>query len=153
CLWLTGQDGRPYFVPDEVLWEFACRAGTETAWSTGTEANDASMTAWANPESNGKLQVPGGKSANPFGLFDMLGNAEEVCDSDTGSPVARGGHASLPLLLCRCASRVPISASETYSRRGVRVAIALAPAQARIKPQEARQQQQARKNADQPADL
>jgi formylglycine-generating enzyme required for sulfatase activity/tetratricopeptide (TPR) repeat protein len=130
CLWLTGVDGRLYFVPGENEWEFACRAGTQTPWPTGTEANDASLTAWAHPESNGKLHRPGGKCANAFGLFDMLGNVEEVCDSDTGSPTARGGHASLPLLLCRSASRVPIPASETYYRRGVRLAFAILPADA-----------------------
>jgi formylglycine-generating enzyme required for sulfatase activity len=121
CRWLSGVDGREYYIPNQQEWEFACRAGTETHWYCGNDLEQLDGIAWTLLNAGGKTHAVGQKAPNAFGLYDMLGNAEEVCVSDTGMPTARGGHTSLPLL-CRSSSRVPVPLKETYYRRGVRIA-------------------------------
>jgi formylglycine-generating enzyme required for sulfatase activity/tetratricopeptide (TPR) repeat protein len=121
CRWLSGVDGREYYVPNEQEWEFACRAGIDTHWYSGNDLELLDGAAWTLLNAGGKTHAVGQKAPNAFGLYDMLGNAEEVCVSDTGMPTARGGHVSAPLL-CRCSSRVPVPLKETYYRRGVRIA-------------------------------
>src|SRR5262249_48286045 len=90
-------------------------------WYCGNDLEQLDGTAWTLLNAGGKTHAVGQKAANALGLYDMLGNAEEVCVSDSGMPTARGGHTSLPLL-CRSSSRVPVPLKETYYRRGVRIA-------------------------------
>jgi formylglycine-generating enzyme required for sulfatase activity len=122
CRWLSSVDGREYYVPNEAEWEFACRAGTQGQWYVGDDVEKLDVTAWTLRNGDGKMHPVGKKAPNAFGLYDMLGNAEEVCVSDAGMPTARGGHISNPLL-ARCATRVPVSVKETFYRRGVRLAL------------------------------
>ena len=58
-------------VPTEAQWEFACRAGTETA----RYADDVDRIAWYSCDAP---QPVGLKEPNAWGLYDMLGNVDET---------------------------------------------------------------------------
>jgi formylglycine-generating enzyme required for sulfatase activity len=77
-------DGYQYRLPTEAEWEYVCRAGTTTEWSTGASLS-TSQANFNNP-SSGQTTVIGSYAANPWGLFDMHGNVWEWClDSWDGS--------------------------------------------------------------------
>jgi|GEM_PF-1245219 len=69
--------GLPYRIPTESEWEFACRAGTDTAWWFGDKGESAAEFMWLGQQTS---QPCGQKPANPFGLHDMHGNAWERCE-------------------------------------------------------------------------
>lgn len=66
-------------LPTEAEWEYACRAGTRTAFYTGDTEADLARAAWYEGNSNGVSHPVGQKEPNGFGLFDMLGNVGECC--------------------------------------------------------------------------
>ena len=64
-----------YRLPTEAEWEYACRAGTTTAYSFGDEITAADVN-----YDFGKLVVVGSYKPNTFGLYDMHGNVLEWCE-------------------------------------------------------------------------
>ncbi len=68
-------DGVQLSLPSEAQWEYACRAGTETA--RYLEKLDA--IAWYDENSGNETHSVAGKEANSWGLYDMLGNVWEWC--------------------------------------------------------------------------
>jgi len=72
--------GRIYRLPTEAEWEYACRAGSTTAWSFGDLASE--LEDYAYFLNNAELRRPamiGIRSTNSWGLYDMHGNVWEWC--------------------------------------------------------------------------
>jgi formylglycine-generating enzyme required for sulfatase activity len=83
CRRLSKQEGVEYRLPTEAEWEYACRAGTTTSYSFGDDASKLGQYAWygKNAWDIGEKYAHrvGQKLPNPWGLYDMHGNAWEWC--------------------------------------------------------------------------
>ena len=88
--WLSAVTGQQFRLPSEAEWEYACRAGTSTAWHFGDDSRRLDAYAWDVENSNdaGPALV-GRRKPNPWGLYDMHGNvAEWVLDEFTADGYA-----------------------------------------------------------------
>lgn len=124
--WVSAKTGQFYRLPTEAEWEYACRAGTTTAYSFGDDPAQLGDYAWYSANSPDKYQLVGKKKPNPWGLYDMHGNVMEWT-LDQHAPkgyaglglenpwnvstkpypqVARGGSWLDTVPLLRCGSRV-----------------------------------------------
>jgi formylglycine-generating enzyme required for sulfatase activity len=96
CRWLSQREGKICRLPTEAEWEYACRAGTTTLFSTGDDPDslqgaanlaDASLQRkhphvnWGVAWDDGFATTApvGSFQPNAFGLYDMHGNAWEWC--------------------------------------------------------------------------
>ncbi len=77
CQWLSKKEGRTYRLPTEAEWEYACRAGSATAFHTG----DTLAVEQANiaGDRRNRTRPVGSYKPNAWGLYDMHGNVEEWC--------------------------------------------------------------------------
>jgi len=103
CDWLSKKSGKTVTLPTEAQWEYACRAGTTTAYPWGDNPDDGK--GWANcADQSLKKKIPNQAGVaffswddgyvftspvasfkpNAFGLYDMIGNAWQWCQDRYG---------------------------------------------------------------------
>ena len=154
CEWLSKKEGLPYRLPTEAEWEYACRAGTATAFSSGDALPGEFI---QNPDNSwypcprrgrGRAEVVplhvGKRPPNPWGLHDMHGNVEEWCHdwygpyvaNDQADPVgridglfrvARGGSHSTFAFYMRSANRMGALPEDRSRYIGFRVVLGALP--------------------------
>jgi formylglycine-generating enzyme required for sulfatase activity len=151
CRRLERLTGLPFRLPAEAEWEYACRAGTGTPFSTGETittdyANYCGDHVFAGESAGVYRHTPtpaGTLPPNPYGIYDLHGNLWEMCADAwhtdyTGAPfssqawesggergyqVARGGSWHETPGSCRSAMRLRMAASEHDDVFGFRVAL------------------------------
>jgi sulfatase modifying factor 1 len=85
--WLSAITGLQHRLPAEAEWEHACLAGATTVYHFGDSPDKLSDYAWFDDTAHGKgSQLVGQKKPNPWGLFDMHGNAAEWVLDGPDSP-------------------------------------------------------------------
>jgi len=128
CQWLSKKEGRPYRLPTEAEWEYACRAGTTTPFHTGDTLPRAyqknQREVWFPQSKRDFVALTVGLTPpNAWGLHDMHGNVEEWCHdwygpytsaaqvdpvgyADGDFKVTRGGSHSTLIYYLRSANRI-----------------------------------------------
>jgi len=84
CSWTANG----YRLPTEAQWEYACRAGTTTAFNTGINYFTDNGWWWGN---SNVMQEVGLKPPNKWGLYDMHGNVSEWCWDRRGDTFYKEG--------------------------------------------------------------
>jgi formylglycine-generating enzyme required for sulfatase activity len=159
--WLNRKTGRPYRLPTEAEWEYVARAGMTGPYGFGDDAARlCEFARFADGDSSfpwrsgchsamfepGALSV-GALAPNPWGLFDMHGNAWEWTEDcwtsdarllpsdgsaygrseDCAARTVRGGGWAAEIRKVRSAQRMRQPADARYYHIGFRVALPLAP--------------------------
>jgi formylglycine-generating enzyme required for sulfatase activity len=127
CRKLSTKEGKTYRLPTEAEWEYACRAGTETAWSFGDDEKVLGDYAWYKENAYDIVseQYPhqvGLKKPNAFGLYDMHGNVWEWCHDYFREDYYKQSPEQDPQCPASGSSRVLRGGSWDNSTRGTRSA-------------------------------
>jgi formylglycine-generating enzyme required for sulfatase activity len=123
--WEKVEGANGYRLPSELEWEYACRAGSLTDWSTGNDDSLLELYCQMIPS-----KVPcefDNKLPNAWGLADMHGNVWEWCwdlwDPEDSSRVIRGGSWYTSPAFCKSAYRLASSPTSGNGDYGFRLAL------------------------------
>ena len=75
----TAVGGIQFDMSTSAEWEFACRAGSSTKYCNGDMESDLAKVAWYEGNAGSTTHEVGLKEPNAWGMYDMHGNAAEVC--------------------------------------------------------------------------
>lgn len=126
CRWLYARTGFFYRLPTEAEWEYACKAGPNSASPATLD-----VVAYYESNSDARFHHVKEKKANAWGLYDMLGNLSEwtldqydpqyYTSIHKNNPITspgsryprtlRGGSFLDPSNQLRCSNRIPSDAS------------------------------------------
>ena len=120
---LNGITKGKYRLPTESEWEYACRAGTTTAYSFGAKITPKDAN-YADSRIGNPLVV-GSYKPNGFGLYDMHGNVNEWCedwkaDYPKGAVIDPKGPAKGEYRVLRGGSFVSVARSVSHARSSYR---------------------------------
>ena len=131
CRWLSEQTGKQYRLPTEEEWEYACRAGTTTAYNTGDTFPESQWKVQKNTRDKEYVSLQVAQfEPNAWGLYDMHGNVEEWCADEYVSfpwfedgryANTRGGSHNTPVRYLRSANRSAAPTGDKTVLRGFRV--------------------------------
>jgi formylglycine-generating enzyme required for sulfatase activity len=80
--WLSATTGKRYRLLSEAEWEYAARAGSQTAFAFGDDEAALSEFAWYRANADGRTHPVDSKKPNAFGLFDLHGNVRQWCQDN-----------------------------------------------------------------------
>jgi formylglycine-generating enzyme required for sulfatase activity len=137
---LSAKLRRPFRLPTEAEWEYACRAGAAAELYFGDGLAALAQHAWCAENAGASTQPVGQTKANAWGLHDMAGNAWEWCEDwfapyekvpqtdprgleGGGARVLRGGSWDHPATTCRSAYRYSSGPANRYRNTGCRVCV------------------------------
>lgn len=135
---LSTRAGGRFSLPTEAQWEYAARAGTQTAFSFGDDPGELGEYAWHDDNALRRPHPVGTKKPNAWGLYDVHGNVWEWCrdgfqlyesgpqfDPTGAEPptaaVLRGGAWEDPPHRCRSAYRLYTYVNDSGDGTGLRV--------------------------------
>lgn len=148
CRELSRKEMRSYRLPTEAEWELACRGGTRTIYSFGSDSEYMRDHGWIGSNSfdiGERYAHPvAKKKPNPLGLYDVHGNVWEWCSDWHSTPAAtrvtdpigpkkgtmrviRGGSWHGVATLCRSASRFRRRPNSRLNDLGFRVVLEVQP--------------------------
>jgi formylglycine-generating enzyme required for sulfatase activity len=141
CRRLSRRTNQAVALPTEAQWEYACRAGAKTRFSSGDDERSLATVARYSQGANGGTAPVGSKKPNAWGLYDMHGNVWEWCadwyagsyvnapTQDPAGPalgeshVLRGGSWINTADGCRCATRNKGLPDVRYNGIGFRIVV------------------------------